>query len=215
MLSPGLAARLAALARRQGSTLFIALLAGFQALLHRRTRQERIAVGTPVAGRTRVEVEGLIGLFVNTLVLAADFPGGITGAGLLDRVRDATLGAFDHQDLPFEQLVAALARDRDPGRHPLFQAMFVLQNNARPEVDLRDLTLTALPGSGAGALFDLTLSAVEMDGGIGCGITYAAELFDPATVIRLLEQYRRLLEVLVEELTFLISLKVKWGDLFT
>ena len=199
VLPAALAARLAALARRRGATPFIALLAGFQALLHRLARQERIAVGTPVAGRTRVEVEGLIGLFVNTLVLAADFPAGSTGAGLLERVRDSTLGAFDHQDLPFEQLVAALARDRDPSRHPLFQAMFVLQNNARPEVDLRDLTLTALPGSGTGALFDLTLGALELeDGGIGCGITYAADLFDPATIRRWLEQYRLLLEALVE-----------------
>jgi len=199
-----LAERLAAFARRRGATPFIVLLAGFQALLHRHTHQERIAVGSPVAGRTRVEVEELIGLFVNTLVLATDFggePNPPTIAELLDRARDATLGAFDHQDLPFEQLVAALARDRHPGRQPLFQVMFVLQNNARTELDLRDLTLTALPGTGArtggGAMFDLTLGAMEVDGGIVCGITYAAELFDPATILRLLEQYRRLLEAMV------------------
>jgi natural product biosynthesis luciferase-like monooxygenase protein/amino acid adenylation domain-containing protein len=205
LLPPELASGLAALARGRGATLFIVLLAGFQTLLHRHTQQEKIAVGSPVAGRTRLEVEELIGLFVNTLVLAADFSGfkgeptPLTVSSLLDRVRDSTLGAFDHQDLPFEQLVAALARHRDPSRQPLFQVMFVLQNNAQSEIDLPGLNLAVLPGSASTALFDLTLSAVEMDGGIGCGFNYAAELFDPATIVRLLEQYRRLLEAWVDD----------------
>ncbi len=199
LLPPELGARLEALARRHGGTLFIALLAGFQALLHRHTHQERIAVGTPVAGRTRMEVEELIGLFVNTLVLATGFGEGLTGAGLLERARETTLGAFDHQDLPFEQLVAALARDRDPGRQPLFQVMFVLQNQARTDLDLRDVTLSLLSTPSAGALFDLTLGAMQGEVGIVCGITWAADLFDPSTILRFLEQYRRLLEALVED----------------
>ncbi|HEV7508688.1 MAG TPA: MupA/Atu3671 family FMN-dependent luciferase-like monooxygenase [Thermoanaerobaculia bacterium] len=205
VLPPELADGLAALARGRGASLFIVLLAGFQALLHRHTHQPKIAVGSPVAGRTRLEVEELIGLFVNTLVLAADFadvdgePAPLTGGAFLDRARDSTLGAFDHQDLPFEQLVAALARDRDPSRTPLFQAMFVLQNNAQSEIDLPGLNLAVLPGSSGLTLFELTLSAMETDEGIACGLSYAAELFDPATGVRLLEQYRRLLEALVED----------------
>ncbi|HSS75682.1 MAG TPA: MupA/Atu3671 family FMN-dependent luciferase-like monooxygenase [Thermoanaerobaculia bacterium] len=199
LLSPELAGGLTALARGRGATLFIVLLAGFQTLLHRHTRQPKIAVGSPVAGRTRLEVEELIGLFVNTLVLAADFSGEPTVTALLDRARDSTLGAFDHQDLPFEQLVAALARDRDPSRPPLFQVMFVLQNNAQSEIDLPGLTLAILPGSGSTALFDLTLSTMETEEGIACGVTYAAELFDPATIVRLLEHYRRLLEAWVDD----------------
>src|SRR6185312_5420537 len=196
---PDLADGLASLARSRGATLFIVLLAGFQALLHRHTHQPRVIVGSPVAGRTRLEVEELIGFFVNTLVLAADFGGEPTAGVFLDQVRDATLGAFDHQDLPFEQLVAALARDRDPGRQPLFQVMFVLQNNAQSKIVLPGLNLAFLPGGGStSALFDLTLSAMEVKGKIVCGINYAAELFDPATIGRLLEQYRRLLEALVE-----------------
>ncbi len=196
---PDLADGLAALARSRGATLFIVLLAGFQALLHRHTHQPRILVGSPVAGRTRLEVEELIGLFVNTLVLAADFGGEPTAGVFLDQVRDATLGAFDHQDLPFEQLVAALARDRDPSRQPLFQVMFVLQNNAQSKIVLPGLNLAFLPGGGSTiALFDLMLSAVEVKGKVACGINYATELFDPATIGRFLEQYRRLLEALVE-----------------
>ena len=199
LLSPKLADGLAALARDRGATLFIVLLAGFQTLLHRHTRQPKIAVGSPVAGRTRLEVEELIGLFVNTLVLAADFSGEPTVNALLDRARDSTLGAFDHQDLPFERLVAALARDRDPSRQPLFQVMFVLQNNAQSEIDLPGLNLSVLPASSGGALFDLTLSAMETEEGIACGVTYAADLFDPATIVRLLEHYRRLLEAWVDD----------------
>jgi len=199
ILPPDLADGLAALARSRGATLFIVLLAGFQALLHRHTHQPRVIVGSPVAGRTRLEVEELIGFFVNTLVLAADFGGEPTAGVFLDQVREATLGAFDHQDLPFEQLVAALARDRDPGRQPLFQVMFVLQNNAQSKIVLPGLNLAFLPGGGStSALFDLTLSAMEVKGKIVCGINYAAELFDPATIGRLLEQYRRLLAALVE-----------------
>ncbi|HEX4964088.1 MAG TPA: MupA/Atu3671 family FMN-dependent luciferase-like monooxygenase [Thermoanaerobaculia bacterium] len=200
LLPPELAGRLVALARQRGATLFITLLAGFEALLHRHTHQERIAMGSPVAGRTRLEVEELIGHFVNTLMLAADFGGEPSGGELVERVRDSTLGAFDHQDLPFEQLVAALARDRDPSRQPLFQAMFALQNNAGSEAELQGLAFTTLPSHGGPALFDLTLGAAEVEGGgIACGITYAADLFDPPTIVRLLEQYRRLLEGLVED----------------
>jgi natural product biosynthesis luciferase-like monooxygenase protein/amino acid adenylation domain-containing protein len=198
-LPPELAGGLVALARGRRATLFVVLLAGFQALLHRHTHQPRVTVGSPVAGRTRLEVEELIGLFVNTLVLAADFSGEPTAGVFLDQVRDATLGAFDHQDLPFEQLVAALARDRDPSRQPLFQVMFVLQNNAQSEIDLPGLNLAFLPGGGSTtALFDLTLSAMEVKGEVACGINYAAELFDPTTIVRLLEQYRRLLEAVVD-----------------
>ncbi|HKV09099.1 MAG TPA: amino acid adenylation domain-containing protein [Thermoanaerobaculia bacterium] len=195
-LPPDVSGPLAALARRSGSTLFTVLLAGFQTLLHRWSGQERVSVGSPVAGRSRVEVEGLIGFFVNTLVLSSDLGGDPTIPELLDRVREVTLGAFDHQDLPFEKLVAALETERDPSRQPLFQAMLVLQNNRMPEIELPGLTLGMIPSGGGATPFDLVLSLTETEEGIAGVLTYGTDLFEASTASLLMEDFRRVLEAL-------------------
>jgi acyl carrier protein len=128
LLPAALVGRLRALARRLGASLFMTLLAGFEALLHRYTGQRRFSVGSPIANRNRTEIEGLIGFFVNTLALPAAVDPDLRFEELVERARDASLGAFAHQDLPFERLVGELASDRDPSRSPVFQVMYVLQN---------------------------------------------------------------------------------------
>src|SRR6185436_10309618 len=136
-------AGLTALSRRHGTTLFMTLLAGFAALLGRHAGQDDLAVGTPIAGRTRVEIEPLIGFFVNTLVLRADLSGDPGFGELLGRVREATLAAYAHQEVPFERLVEDLAPERDMGRLPLVQVLFSLQNAPSAPLQLPGLTLTA------------------------------------------------------------------------
>src|SRR6185503_9101650 len=126
-LSKDLSQSLQQLSHTQGCTLYMTLLAAFQVLLYRYSGQEEIAVGTPIAGRNRAETEDLIGFFVNTLVLRADFSDDPTFRELLARVRETALGAYAHQDLPFDKLVEELKPDRDLGRTPLFQVMFLFQ----------------------------------------------------------------------------------------
>ena len=128
------------LSRRHGVTLFMTLLAAFQLLLHRYTDQDDIVVGSLIANRNRVETEGLIGFFVNTLVLRTDLSGNPSFRELLDRVREVALGAYSHQDLPFEKLLEALQPPRDLSRTPLFQVLFVLQNTPRQPPELLGLT---------------------------------------------------------------------------
>ena len=137
------------------------LLAAFQVLLHRYSGQDDIAVGTPIAGRRRTELEGLIGFFVNTLVLRSDLAGNPTFTEFLARVRDSALGAYTHQDIPFETLVAELSPSRDMSRHPLFQVMFVLQNAPDAAPALQGVQASRLPLAGHSAKFDLTLMLRE------------------------------------------------------
>src|SRR5207253_7579113 len=127
-LPPDLVDALRALAKQEGCTLYMVLLAAFQALLHRYSGQEDFCVGTPIAGRNRAETEGLIGFFVNTLVLRTDLSGDPSFRALLGRVREAALGAYAHQDLPFEMLIQTLRPARDLSHSSLFQVMFILQN---------------------------------------------------------------------------------------
>jgi amino acid adenylation domain-containing protein len=185
------------LARRSGATLFMTLVGAFQALLHRYSGQERIVVGSPVAGRSRPELEGMIGFFVNTLVLPADLSGELTFRQVLERSREMALGTYAYQDLPFEKLVEALQPVRDNSRSPLFQAMFLLQQHVRevPGSDGGDEALRVEPfGAGTGtSQFDLTLFAAEEPAGMLVGVEYNTDLFDAATMDRLLEHYRSLL----------------------
>ena len=132
-----LAAAVHQLARRTGCTPFMMLLAAFQTLLHRYSGQDDICIGTPIAGRSRPETEGLIGFFANTLVLRADLSGDLTFRELLARVRETCLDAYAHQDLPFERLVEELKPERDPSRHPLFQVMFSLEHDPGQHVSHR------------------------------------------------------------------------------
>jgi amino acid adenylation domain-containing protein len=185
------------LARRSGATLFMTLVGAFQALLHRYSGQERIVVGSPVAGRSRPELEGMIGFFVNTLVLPADLSRELTFHQVLERSREMALGAYAYQDLPFEKLVEALQPVRDNSRSPLFQAMFLLQQHVReaPGSEGDQETLRVEPfGAGTGtSQFDLTLFAAEEAAGMLVGVEYNTDLFDAATMDRMLEHYRSLL----------------------
>ncbi|AKT37644.1 non-ribosomal peptide synthetase [Chondromyces crocatus] len=193
-LPPALADALRALCRREGVTLYMALLAGFQALLHRVTGQDDIAIGSPIAGRTRAETEGLIGLFINTLVLRTRLSPELSFRELLRRVREVTLGAYDHQDVPFEKLVDALQPERDLSRSPLFQVMLILQNAPQPVLDLPGLTAERMELSGATSKFDLTLSLEDSDEGLRGWIEYNTDLFDAATMTRLMGHLQTLLE---------------------
>jgi amino acid adenylation domain-containing protein len=198
-LSRGLTADLQALCRREGATLFMALLAAFQALLGRYAGQDDVAVGTPVANRTRAELEGLIGLFVNTLVLRADLSGNPTFRELLGRVREAALQAYDHQDLPFEKLVEAVQPERDPSRHPLFQVMFVLQNVPSTAPSHPGLELSCLEVDAGSMPFDLVLSMMSEAGGLTGSLAYNTDLFDALTMARMAGHYRRLFEGVVAD----------------
>ncbi len=185
-LPAALAARLRQAGQREGSTLFMVLLAAFQAWLHRLTGEEDLCVGAPIAGRTRVEAEDLIGPFANTLVLRGDLAGDPPFRELLARTREAALAAHAHQDLPFERLVAELRPERALGQSPLFQVLLVLQNAPGGPLRLPDLEIQAVPLASGGAKLDLSLSAtVDADGGLAGLIEYAADLFDAPTVARL------------------------------
>ncbi|MFE9431599.1 amino acid adenylation domain-containing protein [Streptomyces sp. NPDC006640] len=189
------------MAAGQGASLFMSLLAVFQLLMAEYSGQEDIAVGSPIAGRNRSETEDLIGFFVNTLVMRTDLSGDPSFGDLLDRVRDTALGAYDHQDLPFERLVEELAPERDLSRTPLFQTMFVLQNTP-------DGNAWGLPGLGVEpfavrteeAKFDLTLFLTERPGGSLDGkLVFATDLFDRATAARLAGHFTTLLEAVVSD----------------
>ncbi|HEY2738676.1 MAG TPA: condensation domain-containing protein, partial [Thermoanaerobaculia bacterium] len=194
-LAPGedLSRALQTLSRQRGTTIFMTLLAGFQALLSRLSGQEILAVGTPIAGRNRFETEGLIGFFVNTLVLRARVAGDLSFAGLLDQVREETLEAYAHQELPFEKLVEELSPNRSLAFSPLFQAMFVLQNAPLQPLQLPGLTLIPVVPAMGTALFDLTFTLAETAGGLEGGVTYDVDLFDAATIERWAGHYQRLL----------------------
>ncbi|MCP5069251.1 MAG: AMP-binding protein, partial [bacterium] len=197
-LDAGLTARIETLARSHGATLYMSLLGAFQVLLARHSGQEDILVGSPIANRTQTETEGLIGLFVNTLVLRTRIDPEISFSALLAAVRGTALQAYAHQDLPFEQLIEALNPERSLSHSPLFQAMFVLQNAPMSALDLPGLTLTPLEQPFPVAKFDLTLSVAVRDGALHCHWEYATDLFEAATVERLAERYRILLEAVIE-----------------
>ncbi|HYF38928.1 MAG TPA: condensation domain-containing protein, partial [Gemmatimonadales bacterium] len=194
LLPKELSEGLKALSQREGATLFMTLLAAFQTLLHRYTGQEDVVVGSPIANRNRAEVEGLIGFFVNTLVMRTDLSGDPTFRELLGRVREVALGAYAHQDLPFEKLVEELQPERDLSRTPLFQAMFVLQNTPGMALELPGLTVQPLRFDLGISKFDLTLYAVEEADELRTVLEYNTDLFDAATITRMLGHLRTLLE---------------------
>ncbi|HYX25228.1 MAG TPA: condensation domain-containing protein, partial [Thermoanaerobaculia bacterium] len=187
------AARLQALALAARATPFIVLLAAWQALLGRLAGQDDVAVGSPVANRTRSETAGLIGFFVNTLVLRGDLAGDPTFRELVDRLRAVALAAFAHQDLPFERLVEELRLERDPGRTPLFQALFVLQNVPSPALAAGGLAIRDLAVPPTTAKFDLSLGMIALPDGLQGGLEYSAELFDGTTAARFARAFEILL----------------------
>jgi len=197
-LSPELKADLERVSRGQGATLCMTLLAGFQALLGRYSDQDDLGVGTPAAGRNRQEIEGLIGFFVNTLVLRADLAGRPGFAELVARARVTALGAYAHQDLPFDRLVEDLAPQRNLSRNPLFQAAFAFQNVPMPELDLGSgLTMEAEDAPVSTAKFDLALFVQEERGGLAAVLEYCTDLFEAETARRLLAHFRALLEAAI------------------
>ncbi|HEX2516297.1 MAG TPA: amino acid adenylation domain-containing protein, partial [Chloroflexota bacterium] len=199
LIPPPLVAALKRLAEGEGATLFMVLLGAYQALLGRYSGQADLAVGAPVANRARPELEGLIGFFANTLVLRADLSGAPTVRGHLARVREACLGAYAHQDVPFEKLVDELQPQRDPSRTPLVQVAFSLQHALPAGPDFGGLSLEPLPEGGATAKFDLTLALEETPAGLRAVAEYSTDLFQRETVQRLLGHYQALLEGFVAE----------------
>ena len=192
-LSPELSAALAALSKREGATLFMTLLAAFQTLLYRYTGQEDIVVGSPIAGRNRRETEELIGFFINSLALRTDLSGEPTFTELLGRVRETAVGAYAHQDLPFEKLVEELQPERDLNRNPFFQTMFQFQNSSRATLELHGLRVSSLEVATETAKFDLMLAALEENDHLTLVMEYSTDLFAGETIGRMLQQLSTLL----------------------
>jgi amino acid adenylation domain-containing protein len=197
-LSAELSEALARLGRQEGATLFMTLLAAFQALLHRDTGESDLSVGTPIAGRGRIETEGLIGFFVNTLVMRTNAGGSPSFRGLIARVREAALEAYAHQDLPFERLVEELVPQRDPARTPLFQVFFALDDQALDATGLPGLEMAPVRIPSETAKFDLSLALTREPAGLSGSIEYSTDLFDRTTVQRLARRFQRLVRAAVE-----------------
>ncbi|HEU0077840.1 MAG TPA: condensation domain-containing protein, partial [Longimicrobiaceae bacterium] len=197
-LPPGAARGLRELARREGATLFMTLLAGWQALLGRWAGQDDVVVGSPIAGRNRREVEGLIGFFVNMLVLRADLGGDPTWRELLGRVRETALGAYSHQDLPFERLVDELGVERSLTHTPVFQAAFALSHGGRSggRPALGGVELEPFTGGEFVSKFDLDLAVTDDGTALHGVLTYRAALFEPGTAARMTGHLEALLEAM-------------------
>ncbi len=186
--------------QQEGVPLFMTLLAVFKTLLYCYTNQEDILVGSPVAGRTRAETKGLIGFFINTLVLRTDLSGNPSFQELLKRIRKVALEGYVHQDLPFEKLVEELQPQRDLSYNPLFQVMFILQNTPIPSVmSLPGLTLFPLEVDSGTSKFDLKLSLWESSEGLNGSLEYKTDLFDATTIARMGNHFERLLRQVVAQ----------------
>ena len=198
-LPAGLVQAVTALAQRERASLFMVLLAAFKTLLWRYTGQADLVIGVPSAGRTRVEQENLVGCFANALILRTDLSGNPTFRQLLRRVREVALGAYAHQELPFERLVEELHPERSVRHHPIFQVMFNFRDFPSPITEIAGLRLEEVKIGRGTALFDLSIALVRTPDGLSCGISYSTDLFDPATIERLGAHYRILLEGIVAE----------------
>ncbi|WP_341720548.1 amino acid adenylation domain-containing protein [Micromonospora sp. FIMYZ51] len=191
---PNLLDRLRRISDEHGVTLYMTLLAAYSVVLHRYTQQTDIAVGTIVANRNRAEIEGLIGLFANTLVMRNDLSGDPTFAELLARVKRTVLAAFDHQDVPFEAVVDALQVDRSLSHSPVFQTVLVLQEEqAQPRLTLGGFEVTPVDVDFTIAKFDLTVDLRETPDGLAGAVEYDTALYDPATIKRFVRHFTTLL----------------------
>ena len=194
LLSQNLSQSLKDLSRTEGVTLFMTLLAAFQILLHRYTGQEDIIVGAPIAGRDRIEIENLIGVFINTLVLRTLLNGNLTFKELLSRVRKIVTGAIAHQEISLEKLAEELQPERYLSHTPLFQVLFQLRNVPQEAVEVPGLKFQEFQLDRGIAAFDLTLDIIQKPTGLFCVFEYNADLFDAGTVTRIAEHYHTLLE---------------------
>ncbi|ASC71031.1 peptide synthetase [Halomicronema hongdechloris C2206] len=198
-ITPELTQGLKQLSRQQNCTLFMTLLAAFQVVLSRYSGQADIVVGSPIANRTRREVEGLIGFFVNTLVLRTSLAGQPSFVEVLQRVREVTLGAYAHQDMPFEQVVELLQPERALSHSPLFQVMFILQNAPQESLALPGVAVEVLESAPESAKFDLTLSLQEGEAGLQGQLEYNTDLFAAATMARLITHLQQVLTAVVRQ----------------
>lgn len=198
-LPPALTDALKNLSRRHGVTLYMTLLAAFQILLSRYSGQKEFLVGSPIANRNYTETEALIGFFANTLVLRARLAGNPIFRDLLKQVRNTTLDAYAHQDLPFEKLVEEVDPERDMSRSPLFQVMFIFLNVPAESLKLPNLTLAPASFSFDTAKFDLTLSIGETAQGMSGALEYNTDLFEASTISRMVEHFHNLLHSIVTD----------------
>ena len=194
VLSPKLTDGLKTLSRREGVTLFVTLLAAFQVLLWRYTGQDDLLVGTPIANRNRAEIEGLIGLFINLLVMRGNLSGDPSFRELLRRVHDTALEGYAHQDLPFEKLVEELNPERDLTRSPIFQILLSLQNKPVQPLELSGLEVKRMRVASDTSKFDLSLYAIEISEGLRCVFEYNTSLFDADRIERMGGHFKVLLE---------------------
>ncbi|HSD47816.1 MAG TPA: condensation domain-containing protein, partial [Pyrinomonadaceae bacterium] len=179
--------------RQEGATLFMTLMAGFHALLWRYTGQKDILIGTPIAGRSRVELEPMIGFFVNMIPIRTSFSNSPTFRELVTQVRDASLAAYTHQELPFDKLVEELQPKRAPGRNPIFQAILAFQN-AAPQLSMAKVTLPAGAPMSADVKFDLEVHLRDTPDGVMGWFVYSPELFEPVFISRMVDHFQRLFE---------------------
>jgi aspartate racemase len=191
-LEEELSGKLRKLSEGREVTLFMMLLAGFKALLYRLSGQSDLIVGTPIAGRSQIETEGLIGFFLNTLALRTDLSGNPTFSELLSRVREVALGAQAHQDAPYEKLIEVLQPERSLSRTPLFQVWFVLQNAPMGALQLPGLKISTFEPRTGTAQFDLVLSMSETGRQISGSLEYNADLFDAETISDLVRHLKSL-----------------------
>jgi amino acid adenylation domain-containing protein/non-ribosomal peptide synthase protein (TIGR01720 family) len=197
--------RVQELSQQEGATPFMTLMAVFQLLLHRYTGQEDLLIGSPIAGRSKREVESMIGMFVNTLVFRTDLSGNLTFRDLLARVKKVAVEAFAHQDVPFEKLVDELQPERNPSHPILVQVLFILQNAPMGKLELPDMTLQSENVDNKTSKFDLTLSLIEQEDGLLSEWEYNTDLFSEATISRMMEHYLALLEAIVQNLNARIT----------
>ncbi|WP_431685777.1 amino acid adenylation domain-containing protein [Hahella sp. NBU794] len=188
---------LQALAKRQGCSLFMALLAIFNILLQRYSGANDLVVGTQVANRERPELENVVGFFVNTLALRVNLSGVANYIELLQQVRETTLGAFAHQEMPFDKLVEALQPERRPGYEPIAQVMFLLQSAPMESLRLPRLTIESLPINRGSAKFDLSLLVTETDGALQCEFEYSLDLFESGTIERMARHFATLVDSVI------------------
>jgi acyl carrier protein len=197
-LSQSLVSELSALGRRQGCTLYMVLLAAFNALIGRRAGKLDIVIGSPIANRNHAETEALIGPFMNTLALRTDLRGDPPFTELLARVRKTCLDSYAHQDLPFERLVAELQPARATRHSPVFQVMFILQNTPTPTAEAGDVKFRHFDIDAGSSKLDLTLNLEQNpDGGADAWFEYSTDLFDRSTIVRFVEEFERVLQHVV------------------